>query len=175
MLYTIRNGNQQEDFRDFRTASSLSVVNLPFFNNFGDMYSVIALAKGYKQAGFPPVHVAPNLPQQVDLMLLSEDGEFSFAHAWDAIQAGRPSLARLLDAGVSSPAAARDRFTDLYENQSPVAACLLNPYLHRAFVRFGPRGFKILSYSLDVSPSFVKSFQAERWPMPWLHAWDSHP
>jgi hypothetical protein len=126
VLYTIRNGNQQEVFRDFRTAPTLSVVNLPFFNNFGDLYSVIAWAKGYKQAGFTPVHVAPNLPQQVDLMLVHEDGGYSFAHVWDAIQATRPALARLLAAGVSSPVAARDRFTDLYENRSPVAACLLN-------------------------------------------------
>ena len=126
VLYTVRNGNQQEVFRDFRTASSLSVVNLPFFNNFGDLYSVIAWAKGYKQAGFTPVHVAPNLPQQVDLMLLADDGGFSFAHTWDAIQARRPALSRLLAAGVSSPGAARDRFTDLFENRSPVAACLLN-------------------------------------------------
>jgi thiol-disulfide isomerase/thioredoxin len=44
--------------------------------------------------------------------------------------------------------------------------------LHRAFSRFGPKGFKILSYSLDESPAFVKKFRAERWPMPWLHAWD---
>jgi thiol-disulfide isomerase/thioredoxin len=44
--------------------------------------------------------------------------------------------------------------------------------LHRAFDRFGPKGFKILSYSLDDSLAFVKKFREERWPMPWLHAWD---
>jgi hypothetical protein len=126
VLYTIRNGNQQEVFRDFRTSASLSVVNLPFFNNFGDLYSVIAWAQGHKQAGFTPVKVAPNLPQQVDLMLLADDAGFNFAHTWDSIQARRPALARLLAAQVSSPAAARDRFTELYENRSPVAACLLN-------------------------------------------------
>jgi thiol-disulfide isomerase/thioredoxin len=46
--------------------------------------------------------------------------------------------------------------------------------LHRAFSRFGPKGFTILSYSLDESPAIVKKFRVERWPMPWLHAWDGN-
>src|ERR1700682_1218786 len=79
ILYTVRDGNQNNAFRDFRRTPSLAVNGLQFFNNFGDQYSVIAFANGYKQAGFAPVHVAPNLPQQVDLMLLADDAGVNFA------------------------------------------------------------------------------------------------
>ncbi len=126
VLYTVRDGNQNNAFRDFRRTPSLAVNGLPFFNNFGDQYSVIASANGYRQAGFTPVHVAPNLPQQVDLMLLANDAGFNFAGTWDAIQATRPVLSRLLAATADSPQAARDRFDNLLENRSPVLACLLN-------------------------------------------------
>jgi hypothetical protein len=125
VLYTIRDGNQNNAFRDFRQTSSLRVNGLPFFNNFGDQYAVIASADGYQQAGFVPVHVAPNVPQQVDLMLLRNDAQFNFAGTWDAIQATRPKLAKLLAAG-GEPGADRQRFDDLLENRTPVLACLLN-------------------------------------------------
>ncbi len=126
VLYTIRDGNQREAFRNFERTPSLVVNGLPFFNNFGDNYSVIASASGYKQAGFTPVHVLPHVPQEVDLMLLANDASFQFGGVWDAIQATRPVLARLLAAGTVSPLAARDRFQDLLENRSAALACLLN-------------------------------------------------
>src|SRR5579864_2925306 len=126
VLYTVRDGNQNNTFRDFRRTASLTVNGLPFFNNFGDEYTVIASADGYKQVGFTPVHVAPNLPQQVDLMLLANNAGFNFPGTWDAIQATRPVLARLLAAGAALPQTPRSRFDDLLENRSAVLACLLN-------------------------------------------------
>jgi hypothetical protein len=126
VLFTVRDGNQREVFRDFRRTSSLTVTGLPFFDNFGDQYTVIASAGGYQQAGFTPVKVSPNLPQQVDLMLMANNAGFNFGGTWDAIQATRPVLARLLALDTASPQAARDRFDDLMENRSPVLACLMN-------------------------------------------------
>ena len=125
VLYTIRDGNQHNAFRDFRRTPSLTVNGLPFFNNFGDLYTVIASADGYRQAGFTPIHVAPNVPQEVDLMLLANDANFRFAGTWDAIQAKRPVLARLLAAGEVADGG-RERFENLLEEQPAVLACLLN-------------------------------------------------
>ena len=126
VLYTLRDGNQKQVYRQFQRAASLTVTGLPFFDNFGDDYAVIASASGYRQSGFYPVRLAPNAPQQVDLMLLHDDAGFSFAGTWEAIQAKRPVLARLLAVGMPSDAEARDRFNDLLENRPASLACLMN-------------------------------------------------
>src|SRR5438309_7466699 len=72
VLFTVTDGNQKRIFRDFRP-SHLRITGLPFYDNFGDSYTVIASADGYHQAGFTPVKVAPNAPQRVDLMLLRKN------------------------------------------------------------------------------------------------------
>ena len=127
VLFTVRDGNQQQVFRDFRQASTLVLNQLKFFNNFGDQYTVLAFADGYEQAGFTPVHVAPNAPQQVDLMLLGKNADFNFARAaWATLQQQRPAVARLLAAGAASPDEAGNRYSDLMEQHPNVLACLLN-------------------------------------------------
>lgn len=126
VLYTVRDGNQKMILREFRRGASLAVTGLPFYNNFGDLHAVIASASGYRQAGFYPVRLAPNAPQQVDLMLLANNAGFHFGGTWDAIQARRPLLAKLLAAETASPRTAQDRFTDLLENRPKSLACLLN-------------------------------------------------
>ncbi len=46
------------------------------------------------------------------------------------------------------------------------------PYLHRAFEKYGPAGFTILSVSFDLAPEDVTRYRTEGdWTMPWLHAW----
>ena len=126
VLITVRDGNQKTVVRDFYK-SSVVLKNLPFYDNFGDLYTVVASANGYEQAGYTPVKVTPQIPQQVDLMLLGKNASFNFSGAtWEAVQAKRPVLSRLLTADAASPQAARDRYRDLLENRSAVAACLLN-------------------------------------------------
>jgi hypothetical protein len=126
VLYTIRDGNQKTVFRDYR-GSQIVLPALPFYNNFGDNYTVVAWAQGYDQAGFTPVTVALNTPKRVDLMLLRKDATFHFAGAtWETVQAQRPSLATLLACGTASAAAARDRYRDTVESQPAALACLLN-------------------------------------------------
>lgn len=123
--YTARDGNQKVIPVNARTRQ-VTLKGLPFFNNFGDLYTVLASAGGYEQAGFTPLKVSPNSPQSVDLMLLGTNATFNFSGArWEDLPAKRPVLARVLSAGASAPAA-RDRYSDLLENHSPVLACLLN-------------------------------------------------
>src|SRR5690242_7869601 len=99
VLYTLVDGNQKTVFSDDVQASSLT-VEVPFHDNFGDSYAVIAFADGYQQAGFHPVKVVPGVPQQVDLMLLGKDASFNFSGARLAdIQQKRPVLGSVLTAG----------------------------------------------------------------------------
>src|SRR6476660_1356228 len=72
VLYTVRDGNQKNVFRDYRR-TPLVLTGLPFYNNLGDSHAVIAWAEGHSQAGFYPVKVSPSVVQRVDLMLLKKD------------------------------------------------------------------------------------------------------
>jgi hypothetical protein len=124
VLYTLIDGNQKQ-FRTEQASSSLRVT-VPWFNNFGDNYAVLAYSDKYDQAGFYPVHVSPDLPQIVDLMLLGKDAGFNFPRTWDLIQQMRPTLARLLTAGLASADQGQKRFQDLIEAKTESAACLMN-------------------------------------------------
>jgi hypothetical protein len=53
-LVTITDGNRTQQVRDYYQANDIT-FDLPFFDNFGDNYTVVVWAKGYKQAGFTPV------------------------------------------------------------------------------------------------------------------------
>lgn len=127
VLYTIRDGNQKTVYRDYRQGSRFVLSKLPFYNNFGDQYAVIAWAEGHVQAGFVPVKVAPNAPQRVDLMLLRKDAGYRFGSAtWEILEAKRPLLAGILAADASSASAARDRYRDHVEMRPAALACVLN-------------------------------------------------
>jgi hypothetical protein len=126
VLLNVRDGNQKEVHRRHHKASSIRITGLPFFNNFGDNYTVIASASKLQQAGFTPVKLSPQFPATVDLMLLPKDPSFNFAEAkWQAIR-GNPKYERLLMFGASSEEEAEKRYADLLELRGPVLACLLN-------------------------------------------------
>src|SRR5512138_1940072 len=76
VLLTVRDGNQRQVFRDYIKAPSFTLSGLPFHNNFGDNYTVVAWAKGHAQAGFTPVKVTPAMPALLDLMLVPENAGF---------------------------------------------------------------------------------------------------
>jgi len=126
ILYTVIDGNQKQVYRDFVKSPVFKLEGLNYFDNFGDRYTVIAAADGCEQAGFYPVNVAPNTPQNLDVMLLRKDAGFNFSGAqWKDIKSKRPALARILSADVDSQDQARNRYQNLLE-KSPLAACLLN-------------------------------------------------
>jgi thiol-disulfide isomerase/thioredoxin len=45
------------------------------------------------------------------------------------------------------------------------------PNLHKAYEKFKGPNFEILSISLDRHPEDVTAFRADKWSMPWLHAY----
>src|SRR5260370_40133526 len=74
ILVTLRDGNQKQIYRDYQHGPVIA-FEVPFYNNLGDNYAVIAYADGFEQADFVPLHVSPQLTQTLDVMLLSKKRE----------------------------------------------------------------------------------------------------
>lgn len=129
-LLTVRDGNQQTlslPGNGFVSNSSINITGLPFFDNFGDSYAVIATADGYRDAGFHPVKVNPATPTVVDIMLVNKNATFNFRNAkWNDLRASHPQYFSLLQAGAADDASAADRYTQLMENRPAVLACYFN-------------------------------------------------
>ncbi len=126
-LLNVRNGNQQQvnlPDNGFFTSANIEITGLPFYDNFGDNYAVVASADGYEQAGFYPIALKPATPAVVDVMLVGNNATFNFRNArWSALA---PQYATLLRAGAADDASAADRYGQLLENHAPVLACYFN-------------------------------------------------
>jgi hypothetical protein len=129
-LLTLRDGNQREvplPNNGFFDVSTIDVNGLPFFNNFGDSYAVIASADDHAQAGFHPAKVTPANPTVVDIMLLKNDATYNFRNArWDLLRDSHPEFADILAAGAADDVSAADRYEQLLENKAPVLASCFN-------------------------------------------------
>ncbi|HKW65099.1 MAG TPA: hypothetical protein VJN89_21265 [Candidatus Acidoferrum sp.] len=126
LLLRIIDGNQKQLLSDFRRGSNFQ-FQVPFYDNFGDSYTVIASADNCKDAGFTPVKVSKTLPQTLDLMLLPNDASFQFANAsWANVQQTYPEIHAILSRGATSGADAKERYENLMEDKAPALACLWN-------------------------------------------------
>jgi len=125
VLLSVTDGNQKQVVRDYFTTGKVRIQGLPFYDNFGDNYAVIAFIEGYRQAGYAPVRLSPSEDATVDLMLIPRNPSFNYAGlSWSAAKAKLPFLAPLSG---RSDADARERFSQLMEtNGSKSLACMLN-------------------------------------------------
>ena len=98
ILYRVRDGNQVERIGRFIKKPSL-VATVPFFDNFGDWYTVIVSSKNCRDAGFTPVKVSPLQDSVVDLMLLPKKGVLKFL-SWDEIGQSHAAIQSFLSVGV---------------------------------------------------------------------------
>src|SRR5438876_123631 len=115
LLITIRDGYQNQRFRDYYDGPLVEFL-VPFFNNLGDNYTVIAWADDYKQAGFTPVKVSQAVQQAVDLMLLPRNGKIKFRDQdWAALKQNDPTLFDLLGHGAANDADAAGRYNELVD------------------------------------------------------------
>jgi len=120
-LVRIVDGNQTQQVWRQYSANDLT-FNLPFFNNFGDNYSVVVSTDGYKQAGFFPVKLSNTYTKTLDIMLVSNTPGFSFVNArWDSVKTKYPFLARDVDNPTGEA-----RYETLLDTTEPSLACLLN-------------------------------------------------
>src|SRR5712671_4286527 len=126
LLIRLIDGNQKQLFSAFKNGSSFT-FQVPYYDNFGDHYTVIASADGHKQAGFTPIDTSRNLPQTVDLMLLPNNGSFRFANStWINVEQNYPDVHLILARGAASDADAQNRYEGLMEDNPPALACLWN-------------------------------------------------
>ncbi len=127
LLVRVRDGNQNELVSDLYKTPNLFFRDLPFYNNFGDNYTVVVSADKYVQAGFTPIKIAPNTTQSIDIILVPQAGTFNFRDAlWPVLQQKHPAFATLLAHGADDDAAAQARYTDLMENRPASLASFFN-------------------------------------------------
>ena len=120
-LITIFDGNQKQIHRDFHKEAILD-FDCPFYDNFGDLYSVTAWCKGHRQAGFVPVKLSNEIPTTLDIMLVADDPGFSFVNArWPSVASKFAFLGSDTDS-----ATAQARYENLMEDTPKVIACFLN-------------------------------------------------
>jgi len=120
-LITIFDGNQKQIHRDFHKEAILD-FDCPFYDNFGDLYSVTAWCDGHRQAGFVPVKLSNETATTLDIMLVADDPGFSFVNArWAGVAGKFAFLGSDTDA-----ATAQARYENLMENSPKVIACFLN-------------------------------------------------
>jgi hypothetical protein len=118
---TITDGNRTQHIRNFYPNNDMT-FDLPFFDNFGDDYTAVVWANGFKQAGFSPVLLSDQYLKTLDIMLISNDPGFSFVDApWDVVNARYPFLGSDVD-----NAAGAARYGNLLDNTEKSLACLLN-------------------------------------------------
>jgi hypothetical protein len=129
-LLTLRNGYQETvplPNNGYVSSPNIDIPGLPFFDNSGDQYAVVASADGYRQAGFFPVTVNPASPTVVDIMLMGKFAGFNFRNAtWARLNQTFPAYAALLCAGAADNASAADRYSQLMEMRPQVLACYFN-------------------------------------------------
>ncbi len=120
-LIRIVDGNQKQQVSKFFPNNDIT-FDLPFFDNFGDNYTVLVSLDGYKDAGFTPVKLSNSLPVTLDIMLVSNDPGFSFVNArWPQVSATYPFVGADVD-----NATGEARYDGLIENSEKVVACMLN-------------------------------------------------
>ena len=125
LLYRLLDGNKEQQYAKHLETSVLR-IEVPFFDNLGDRYTVIASADNYVQAGFYPVPISPGVLTTVDLMLLPKSCQFNFQPAlWDNLIQSHSKLTEILRQGVGEHAA-KDRYTQLMEQKPDSLAAFLN-------------------------------------------------
>lgn len=120
-LVTITDGNKTQHIRNYYEANDMN-FDLPFFDNFGDDYTVVVWAEGYKQAGFVPVTLSDKYLRTLDIMLISDTPGFSFVDAkWDIVNARYPFLGSDVDNATGAA-----RYGNFLDQTPKSLACLLN-------------------------------------------------
>jgi hypothetical protein len=142
-------GRQTLQYPDLKSATE--VLNVRFFDNFGDLYTVIANIGGYGESAWYPVPVSASAPVTLDLMFLAENASPHFAGAtWSKLQQTRPNLAAIVRRGCESDAAASDKYAALLESRPEPLACFLNIMTALGQMQL-PSGKSALDYYWNVS------------------------
>ena len=128
VLLRVHNGQTTQSFTKTLNTKSLNegevVLNVDFFDNFADNYTVLVSADGYRDAGFFPVRVARRTPQNVSLMLIPSKPALQF-EPWDVIATSPAPIAKFLSLS-SVSGHPQDDYSENVESRPRQMACLLN-------------------------------------------------
>ena len=124
VLLTITDGNRKTVFRNYVKGPTI-MVDVPFYDNLADQYTVLVSEEKSMDAGFFPVKVSPTVVRPVFLMLLPRNSEFNFAQ-WKDLQQHSPRLVELFSQGAGDSAKAQQRYEALMEDGPLSLACLFN-------------------------------------------------
>ena len=120
-LVRIVDGNQHQLVWQYYSTNDIT-FDLPFFDNFGDNYTVLVSANGYKQAGYQPVRLSNAYLTTLNIMLIPNTPNFNFAGGlWPAAKVTYPFLAT-----GANDAKGEQRYNDLLENKPPSLASIHN-------------------------------------------------
>jgi hypothetical protein len=142
------------------------LLSVPFFDNFGDNYTITVMADGFQLGAWRPMTVSRIGPVTADILLLPNNPVFNFAAAkWDELSRARPNVARMIEASYASPEAAAAAYSSGYENRSASAACFLNLVTAMADIQL-PSGKNPLDYYWNASwpqgdpanPAWIQQF-----------------
>ncbi|HKW96711.1 MAG TPA: hypothetical protein VJN43_03210 [Bryobacteraceae bacterium] len=117
-------GNQNSVFSNFVDGPNIALPGVPFFDNLGDLYRIVAHAKGYRDTGIYPVRIVSKKLVDADLMLLPENGGFHFDRP-ASIEGSHPQVFKLLGNGLTD-AQFQQNFSDAMERQPQPLGAVLN-------------------------------------------------
>jgi hypothetical protein len=128
ILLRVHNGQTTNSFTKTMNTKSLNegevILNVDFFDNFADHYTVLVSADDYRDAGFFPVKVSPRAAQELSLMLVPSNPAFQF-DPWDVITANHPKISQFLS--LTPPArGAENNYGKTVKDHPKETACLLN-------------------------------------------------
>ena len=116
---------QPQFFLNLHGGSQL--LEVPFFDNFGDNYTIIVTAEGFQTAAWRPVTVSGSGPVTAEILLLPNNSDFHFAAAtWDQLSQSRPNVAKMIRAGCPSGDAAAAMYASACKSRPESIACFLN-------------------------------------------------
>ncbi len=142
-------GRQTLQFPNLHGASQLLTV--PFFDNFGDLYTVIADLDGYGNSAWYPVHVSDRTPVILDLMFLAKNASPQFGQAtWQRLNQTRPDIAAIVQRGCETSGAAVDKYSQIIESRPLALACFLNIMTALGQMRL-PSGKSPLDYYWNIA------------------------
>lgn len=128
LLLYVHNGQTTQPFTKTLSTALLNqgeiTLNVDFFDNFADNYTVVVTAKGHRDAGFYPAKVSPKSPHTVSLMLIPSEPSFAF-DPWEVVKTKHPEIAAFLclSPGSANP---QESYETNIEQRPRQLACLLN-------------------------------------------------
>jgi hypothetical protein len=118
-------GRARKEFRNL--VGGAQTLTVPFFDNFGDLYTVIAKAKGFEDSAWYPVNISKNSPVTLNLMFLAKGSTAKFTDAaWEILSQARPNVAAIIQRGCKNANSAAAMYTQVSVSMKDCLACFLN-------------------------------------------------